>query len=283
MMDRKDIEEFLCSAVLSDPRNLISADMPCAPEDVGHAMFGRPVLAVGRADDPLWEAMKAPEAVGRLFRTPQEWLPGARSVLSYFVPFTDYVTAGNRGPGWPGAGWICASRWGQQLLTSVCHRLEAYLRRGGYEALGPSAGKDFLSVGKAGDDPRTAGLSYTSNWSERHVGYICGLGTFGLTRALITEKGVAGRLGSVITTLPLAPDRRNYTGLTAYCTDCGACAARCPAGAVRPGVGKDQDACQAWLHRIEQRYPGCHGCGKCMAGVPCEHGIPARRAQTVRG
>ena len=36
-----------------------------------------------------------------------------------------------------------------------------------------------------------------STWSERHVAYVSGLGTFGLSGGLITAKGQAVRLGSV--------------------------------------------------------------------------------------
>jgi hypothetical protein len=45
----------------------------------------------------------------------------------------------------------------------------------------------------------------TSNWSERHSAYIAGLGTFCLSYSLISEKGCAGRYGTVVTDLDLEP------------------------------------------------------------------------------
>ena len=64
----------------------------------------------------------------------------------------------------------------------------------------------------------------TSLWSERHAAYVCGLRTFGLSKGLITKKGIAGRFTSLITDLPLLADERAYTDVYEYCTRCGACA-----------------------------------------------------------
>ena len=59
-------------------------------------------------------------------------------------------------------------------------------------AADPNLGNSSVSgnTDKVGD--------YASNWSERHVAYVCGLGTFGC-QGLITSKGLAGRFGSIIT------------------------------------------------------------------------------------
>ena len=45
-----------------------------------------------------------------------------------------------------------------------------------------------------------------SKWSERHAAYACGLGTFGLSKGLITEKGMAGRFASIIVSEVFGPD-----------------------------------------------------------------------------
>ncbi len=47
-----------------------------------------------------------------------------------------------------------------------------------------------------------------SDWSQRHIAFIAGLGTFGLNNMLITEKGCCGRIGSIITSLELEPTKR---------------------------------------------------------------------------
>ena len=87
---------------------------------------------------------------------------------------------------------------------------------------------------------------YASNWSERHVAYVCGLGTFGLSKGLITERGMAGRFGSIVTDAELAPTPRKYSDPFEYCTKCGACQFRCPAKAIDksrgPALAKDPEA-----------------------------------------
>ena len=117
-------------------------------------------------------------------------------------------------------------------------------------------------------------LHIASNWSERHVAYASGLGTFCLTRGLISEKGVAGRYGSVIVTEEIAPDSRPYDGVYDYCIMCGACIRRCPAKAISLKHGKNQLKCRLWMKKSEKKYDPRYGCGKCQVGVPCEAGIP---------
>lgn len=133
-------------------------------------------------------------------------------------------------------------------------------------------------------DPRFGMVeSFASNWSERHAAYICGLGTFGLSKGLITEKGMAGRFGSVITTAQLPATKRRTDDPFADCTMCGKCARNCPAGAIDPAKGiingKDHEKCSAYLKTCTYPPHGPHarvryGCGKCQVGVPCECGRP---------
>lgn len=105
----------------------------------------------------------------------------------------------------------------------------------------PASDPRFESVTKPDADraEKWQGASYTSNWSERHVAFVCGLGTFGLSKGLITEKGIAGRLGSLIVSEKFAPRTREYTDIYEYCTRCGACIRRCPAGAISLENGKE--------------------------------------------
>ena len=125
---------------------------------------------------------------------------------------------------------------------------------------------------------------FTSSWSERHVAFVAGAGTFGLSAGLITEHGVAIRLGSVVTTLELPADPRPYgDDPFAWCTRCGACIRRCPGHAIgkefadrdKPGcahycvthVAPDRAEHYGWLNRAL-------GCALCQTAVPCEFHRP---------
>ena len=90
---------------------------------------------------------------------------------------------------------------------------------------------------------------YISTQSERYAAYAAGLGTFGLSKGLITKKGIAGRFVSVITNAEFNADIRPYSGPFEYCAMCGTYMT----GSKLPPHGANR--------RI--RY----GCGKCQCGV----------------
>jgi epoxyqueuosine reductase len=127
-----------------------------------------------------------------------------------------------------------------------------------------------------------------SNWSQRHIAFPAGLGTFSLSDGLITPRGVAMRCGSVVSDLPLPTSRRLYESHLFNCLfyrdgSCGKCIDRCPVGAISE-KGHDRKRCQECLF-VDQRvliersgasgYTGAYaGCGLCQTKVPCEDRIP---------
>ena len=123
-------------------------------------------------------------------------------------------------------------------------------------------------------NPDGSRLKYTSGWSERHAAFVCGLGSFGISGALITPKGTAGRYISLVTDMPLEADARNYTNPYEYCTLCGACAVKCPAGAITVENKKDKAKCSAFVDSTKTVFAPLYGCAKCQCGVPCSNGIP---------
>jgi epoxyqueuosine reductase QueG len=127
-------------------------------------------------------------------------------------------------------------------------------------------------------------IRHTSNWSERHVAYACGLGAFGLSDGFITPKGKAIRLGSVVTNLPLRPSRRRFPHPYFNCLyyfnqTCRRCAERCPTGAIT-ARGHDKDKCCEYLDngidkaKTKEYGVTTAGCGLCQTKVPCEFEIP---------
>jgi epoxyqueuosine reductase QueG len=163
-----------------------------------------------------------------------------------------------------------------------------WIRGLGFRAVAPVLQGSFLQF------PRVTG-DITSNWSERHACFVAGLGTFGLSRGLITARGKAVRVGTVVTDMPLEPTRRPSDEPFEACLyltagACGRCMARCPAGAITP-AGQDKQKCQAHqilaLRRrgrslgLGRHLTGLHlSCGLCQTAVPCEAGIPRATADS---
>lgn len=258
---KKDIEAELTAFIEKNPHNALAAHG-------GMKMYDAPLVGIASADDPLFREFREPGIVGPAFLLPEEWLPGAKSVISYFLPFTREIRDSNRAPGLPSQEWVSARIDGEALNNEIRSFLVALLKGRNAAAVAPCRDSRFKVVNRI------------SNWSERHVAYAAGLGTFGLHRALITEKGSAGRLGSVVTALELAPTKRGYQRFDEYCLyltqgKCGACMRRCPPLAIT-ARGKNHQICDDYIDReILARWAPRYGCAKCNIEVPCEFRNPA--------
>ncbi len=184
-------------------------------------------------------------------------------MISYFLPFTKEIRDTNHAPGLPSEEWVSARIDGEAFNNEVRSFLLEMFKLMSADAVAPCL------------DPRFKVVNRVSNWSERHVAYAAGLGTFGLHRGLITEKGTAGRLGSVVTTLELTPTKGIYKSYDEYCLylthgKCGACMRRCPPLAITD-KGKDNQICEEYIGReILSRFAPRYGCAKCSISVPCE-------------
>lgn len=265
---------FAKEQLLQKLNALISHDSSNCPES-NVRIFDPPVIGFCRADDPLFIEMKKEQVVGNIFRAPEEWLPGARAIIAYFLPFTEELRRTNRSDDLTSVEWLHGRFKGEEFNRKVRQFIIQELEAAGGRALAPALEEDMVIDHKL----------LSSSWSERHVAYIAGLGTFGLSRGMITEKGMAGRFGSVITDLELPPTPRPYKGLMDYCLSvrngsCGVCINRCPAGAVTE-KGMDKAACRHYAHvtdrlkEIRKEFGYAYSaCGKCQTNVPCEAGIP---------
>jgi len=250
----------------------------------GEPAFAAPLVGFAAGDDPLFAAFK--QHVGSSHWTPGEAIalafpepalrPSELTVISWILPHTELTKRDNRRETrLPAERWVRAKSAGEQFNVALREHLMATLEEAGIEAVAPTC------------LPEWSREDVTSNWSERHIAYAAGLGTFGLCDGLITPLGKAMRCGSVVAHLSAASTPRPYTDHHAYCDffagrRCAACVGRCPAGAISE-QGHDKAMCLDYLVRvrgefIEPRFGlSTDACGLCQTGVPCESRIPGPR------
>lgn len=268
-MNKKTLLQLMTETVLTSPANTYKNT---------YRFYDPPIIGFADAKDPLFQEMKKEGIIGDHYRLPTEWLPGATTVISYFLPFTTEVRSSNLEPGHASIQWLHARFPGEEFNNQMRRIIINELEAAGGKALSPMLEPEI-------------NIDYTifsSNWSERHAAYIAGLGTFSLNAGLITEKGMSGRFGSVITNLKFDPTPLKYSHHFAHCPQtndgkCGACIKRCPVNAITK-EGKDKAKCHYYLFienplqdtNKEFGYP-YSACGKCQTNVPCENSIPGAR------
>ncbi|MCL1834613.1 MAG: epoxyqueuosine reductase [Oscillospiraceae bacterium] len=240
----------------------------------GMKFFGHSVFSVCRADAPGFMDLKRPEVVGKHHFVPADWMPEARSVISFFLPYSrSTVEANKEDPNEPAMEWLYTRVDGQKYLLALGAMIRDALIEDGHKAVTPYTEDRFIMQVGPNPAPGTEHVpQYSSNWSERHVGMVSGLGTFGLSTNFISRVGCAGRLVSVVTDWDVEPDVPDYDDWLGYCNRCGACVRRCPAQAHFPDrPGKDHSICGGYIGKTCAKYTPRYGCGKCQSGIPCEY------------
>lgn len=273
------IERSIIQFVHKNPGNRRKVD--------GGKYWDTPLVGFASGDDPLFRRYK--RIIGSFHFAPREIFdltfgrtkePPKLSVISWILPASEDILKSNRKEDTsPSLLWAHARDFGEQFNVALREHLVSILTEKGYKAVAPMISPHWKQV----KSPR---IGFASKWSERHAAYACGLGTFGLCDGLITPKGKAVRVGSVVTDLPLKSSERPYPHHRANCLHffnktCRACASRCPAGAIT-SKGHDKDRCFEYSYEtvgsVKREEYGVRitGCGLCQTGVPCEHEIPKR-------
>jgi len=274
-MTLESLQRTATEHLLTCPENHVTAEDALRPDLAGMPFYDEPLFGVASADDPLFFRYKNEGIVHEEMLLPDDWLPGAKSIISFFLPFSEPVRVSNRKmTDLASDEWFHARIEGQMMMDHFGKYVCQLLEKEGYRAVYPAADPRFHWIGNS-----------ASNWSERHAAYAAGLGTFGLSKGLITKKGMAGRFGSVITDAILPATEREYSNPFEYCIMCGKCQIMCPAGAIdiNRGIleGKNHSDCQLFQRARRQPPHGPnqrirYGCGKCQVNVPCETCIPKR-------
>lgn len=277
-MDVESLQVRLSEYVTASPDNAIQPEWALNDQIRGMRMWDAPLVGVASADDPMFRAIHDTDRIlGETFRLPDDWLPGAKSVISIFYPHTQEMRKSNwSNLGVPSDAWLHGRIEGHDFIHATDQMVAGWLREEGFETCIPAL-EPSLVIHKREPEQAVGRPMFVSSWSERHVAFVCGLGTFGLSAHLITKVGKSGRFGSIITTAQLPPTPRPYgDDPYAYCTSCGACTKRCPVDALSLETGKDYQTCWAYLEETKIRFKPRYGCGKCQHLVPCETGIPNR-------
>ena len=275
-MDKAELYKIMQDFANDSPLNFVSEDRALETRLVGMRMYEEPVMMCGKADDELFSEFKNPSIIGAHFMPPDQWLPGAKSVISIFTPFMDNIKKTNAAiADMPSNEWLHARIEGQEFVAAMTKRLKEYIEEKGHKCVAPCIDSRFKGGNPLISDNRQQGF-YSSNWSERHAGFVCGQGTFGLSKGLISKKGIAGRYTSLIVDFELDYDERDYSDPYEYCTMCGACVIKCPVDAITVEGGKKHPICSDYLDVTRAKYSPRYGCGKCQVGVPCESKVPMR-------
>jgi epoxyqueuosine reductase len=250
--------------------------------------FCNPLVGYADGADPLFRSLKEHAGAGHwtpaeafALGTGREVPAEELTVISWVLCQTPATKADNsREERFPSERWARVRIFGQQGNDELHKLLCSALAEAGVVAVAPALLSHWR---RYADDDHPV----TSTWSERHVAYVAGLGTFGLCGGLITARGKAVRLGSVVAHAVIPHTPRPYLSHTEYCLFysqgiCGACAKRCPVGSVSVN-GRDKtrciehlDPCTRDFVRLQYGFDG-HGCGLCQTGVPCESRIPGTR------
>jgi len=299
-----ELEQFIIDFIASTELNRL-------PEKYGGGpVFSTPRVGIARGDDPIYKKFK--EVVGPRHLTPLElWLACGQveipalelRIISIVFPYDDKIREESKNTIEIRKGFILpqeiysmARNYEKEIRQETCRQVINFLKNKGYRA-----DASLLSV----DNLITKG-AFHSNWSERHIAFAAGLGTFSLSDALISEVGCNIRIVSVITDAPIEVTPRKSDDPYANCLfyakgTCKKCVERCIYGCISE-KGHDRMMCAIKYGRVEFRsskrlepmlkphyrringvvihqLPTPTGCALCQFDIPCMDKNPMAKEQ----
>ncbi|MBF0529944.1 MAG: epoxyqueuosine reductase [Deltaproteobacteria bacterium] len=226
----------------------------------GREYFRTPLVAFSSADDPLYDQIV--KIVGPPHQRPKDFLPSAKTVISFFIPFQKMIVQANKGDGPVSELWVRSYLAANALINHINMSLGEFLI---------SRGADSGSVPATHTYDQEA---LKAGWSHRSAAFVAGLGRFGLNRMLITRLGGAGRYGTVFTSAELPVSERSEEERCLYYQNgsCQACIKACPVSALTTD-DFDRFKCNenilANLEYLSERGTAADVCGKCVVAGPC--------------
>jgi epoxyqueuosine reductase QueG len=202
---------------------------------------------------------------------PHELLSTAKTVIVFFIPFIKQLVIENKPGDRPCRNWGVAYVLTNDLIERLSEAIGDLLTRQGH---------------KCGLTPATHNFDEAklmARWSHKHLGYLVNLGRFGVHKMLITPKGCAGRMGSLVTEAQIGEHPLIATEqacLIKAGKDCGECIRACPVEALaendfdRRGCWDRLNENRAVLDYMSDLPESTDVCGKCAAMMPCSFSNP---------
>jgi len=220
----------------------------------GEKSLYRPLL-MGSCDLTSLEAKENLEEAAEWHAQPEQMLPGARSAVAIFLPYSEKLVASNRGGKYASREWAEAYVKTNTLIRRIGTVVSLTL---------VASGKKSRLIPPTGVFDREA---LFADWSHKLIGFLCGLGRYGLNRMLITPSGCAGRLVSLVTTQEFETSPRPEGEPCAYLRDksCSECIEACPVSAISSN-GFDAASCFEHCSQNAESFldlDSAEVCGKC--------------------
>jgi epoxyqueuosine reductase QueG len=220
--------------------------------------YREPIVGFADAMNPEFNRIRSFTHEGHLL--PQDLMSEGKTIVSFFIPFTKELIMGNKEHPYVSREWVESYIETNQLIREIYEYMERRLKEYKVKVVWEIPQPNF-------DDEKLM-----STWSQRHIAYIAGIGTFGINNLLITEKGCAGRYGSFIIDYFIEPTKgeNRERCLFKYNGSCGQCMRLCPVGALSE-TDFDRHKCDERVWEVDSYYQEldtCDACGKCSLG-PC--------------
>jgi epoxyqueuosine reductase QueG len=288
----QDVKEFVEELFAINTLNRL-------PEQYGRGrIFDTPVIGVAKGDDPIFSKFK--EVVGPKHLTPaemwvqsglpdEEGLASRLRIVSILFPYVELIRQESKNAvEMPAEIYSVGRNFANAFMDDVLEKTVVFFQDKGFQATSGMHSPAFQII--ITEKP----IGIYSVWSERHMAFAAGLGTFSLHEGFISEIGCNIRIASIITDAPLDITPRKSDDPYANCLfytrgKCKKCAARCPGNAITE-EGHDKWKCYLYgqvvakemksrlndllkphLRNIngEKKWSYPVGCGFCQFDVPC--------------
>ncbi len=224
--------------------------------------YREPIIGFIAADDPGFANLSKLTEYDHLL--PEDLLPGARSVICFYLPFAPEIAYANTLEKEQVAReWAVAYHETNLLIGEIAGSLRDGLMQYGVRSAAEPATGNFDE-----SDLR-------SHWSHKSIAVLAGIGSFGLHQLVITDAGCTGRFGSVVidAALPVAKPERKERCQYYELGTCLDCIIGCPVNAIYEDELFNRRACWKQCLKNAKDFLDLGGkvniCGKCAVVGPC--------------